>query len=67
LYLTPPQAADYLHRLGYLQTAQSFGDLKKAILSFQKAEGLKANGELDPQTVLLLSGAFLQGVPTLSK
>ncbi|MFB2917089.1 MULTISPECIES: cysteine peptidase family C39 domain-containing protein [Aerosakkonema] len=66
IYLTPPQAADYLHRLGYLQTAQSFGDLKKAILSFQKAEGLKANGELDPQTVLLLSGAFLQGVPTLS-
>ncbi|MBD2100926.1 cysteine peptidase family C39 domain-containing protein [Leptolyngbya sp. FACHB-261] len=62
--LTHTQAAGYLHRLGYLSSPQPLG-LAAAIRRFQQDQGLAVSGELDPPTVLLLSGPFLQGVPTL--
>lgn len=58
--LTEAQAADYLRRLGYE------GDLSVAVGRFQADHQLKATGELDRQTGLLLTGPFLQGVPKLS-
>ena len=62
--LSPEQATDYLQRLGYL--SQPSRDLGQAIRRFQTAVGIAMTGELDPETVLLLTGPFLQGVPTLS-
>ncbi len=62
--LPPDQAADYLQRLGYL--SQPSQDLSRAVRRFQTAVGIAATGELNPQTVLLLTGSFLQGVPTLT-
>lgn len=62
--LTLEQATDYLQRLGYL--SQPSQDLSRAIRRFQTAVGIVTTGELDPQTVLLLTGPFLQGVPTLA-
>jgi predicted double-glycine peptidase len=61
--LTTEQAADYLQRLGYL--SQPSQDLSRAIRRFQTAVGIAATGELNPETVLLLTGPFLEGVPTL--
>ncbi len=61
--LTAQQAADYLQRLGYL--SQPSRDLSRALRRFQTAVGIATTGNLDPQTVLLLTGSFLQGVPTL--
>ena len=62
--LPPAEAADYLQRLGYL--SQPSPDLSGAIRRFQTAVGISTTGKLDPQTVLLLTGTFLQGVPTLA-
>lgn len=61
--LNPDRAADYLQKLGYLKKE---GDLQVAIGNFQQAQGLKVTGKLNPETILLLSGSFLQGIPTLS-
>lgn len=61
--ITTEQATDYLQRLGYL--SQPSPDLHQALRRFQTAVGIATTGELDPQTVLLLTGPFLQGVPTL--
>lgn len=62
-FLTNAQAADYLYRLGYL--TQPSGNLHRAVQQFQRVMGVKADGRLNPQTVLLLSGPFLTEVPTL--
>jgi predicted double-glycine peptidase len=52
-------ALHYLQKLGY------FGSLGDAVRSFQEAQGLKVNGQLDSQTALFLSGQFLKDRPTL--
>ncbi|XGW00503.1 MAG: cysteine peptidase family C39 domain-containing protein [Leptolyngbya sp. BL-A-14] len=62
--LSSEQAADYLQRLGYLN--QPTQDLGRAIRRFQTAVGIPSTGSLDVQTVLLLTGPFLQDVPTLA-
>jgi predicted double-glycine peptidase len=67
VFLAPGEAATYLHQLGYLakpaiEPADSF---KAAIQKFQQDMGIKTTGELNLETVLLLTGPFLSGVPTL--
>jgi predicted double-glycine peptidase len=64
LLLTSDQAVQQLSRSGYL--SQASGELSQAIRNFQTAVGVKATGELDPETVLLMSGSSLRGVPTLN-
>lgn len=70
--LSPAQTALYLQKLGYwnpalsLSNAGQSADLTAAIRQFQHSMALKATGELDPETVLLLTGPFLEGVPTLT-
>ena len=61
--LTHEQAVSYLHKLG--QKFQNDAELEAAIQRFQKSVDVKVTGELDTQTVLLLSGEFLKGVPML--
>lgn len=61
--LTCTQVAEYFYRLGYLSQPES--DFRQAIRRFQESVGAWCTGKLDPQTVLLLSGSFLKGVPTL--
>lgn len=39
--------------------------LGEAVRRFQSGMGIEPTGKLDPQTVLMLSGPFLQDVPTL--
>ncbi len=64
LLLTPSQAADYLRRLDYVDDPQE--DLSTSIRRFQRIMGVETTGELDPMTVLLLTGPFLgDDVPTL--
>ena len=65
--LTRGKMADYLQRLGYLNASQSAGDLSAEISRFQEAQGVRVSGKLDPETALLLSGSFLEGVPTLNR
>lgn len=60
--LTPAKASEYLRRLGYSTTEQN---LTPAIRQFQTDQGVPVTGTLDTFTVLLLSGPFLDGVPTL--
>lgn len=69
LILPPTQAADYLHRLGFLMRSTNISDtdLETAIRSFQTAAGIPTTGQLNPQTILLLSGKFLVNVPTLDR
>ncbi|MGL4375295.1 MAG: peptidoglycan-binding domain-containing protein, partial [Microcoleaceae cyanobacterium] len=52
--------------LGYVKASENGDDLKSAIGQFQEANNMKPTGNLDAQTVLLLTGSFLQGVPTLN-
>ncbi|MGA9380680.1 MAG: cysteine peptidase family C39 domain-containing protein [Phormidium sp.] len=61
--ITASQAVSYLQKLG--DKIQGEAELNSAINRFQKNVGLQVTGKLDPQTVLLLSGSFLEGVPTL--
>jgi predicted double-glycine peptidase len=61
--VTSEQTLLYLHKLG--QKIQNNAELATAIRRFQKSVGVKVTGELDTQTVLLLSGEFLKGVPML--
>ncbi|MDX2216501.1 MAG: cysteine peptidase family C39 domain-containing protein [Oculatellaceae cyanobacterium bins.114] len=69
--LTPTQAATYLQKLGFWQPATPIADpgrspdLKAAVQQFQTSMALKATGDLDPETVLFLTGPFLQKAPTL--
>lgn len=65
--LAPDQATQLLYRSGYLPQPQvaSVEVLKAAIQSFQRAMGVPDTGELDTETILLLTGPFLTGVPTL--
>ena len=60
MFLTDKQAINYLTKLGY-----NSGVLKTDIEQFQKDKNLKVSGNLDPMTVLMLSGPFLEGVPQL--
>lgn len=46
---------------------QGEAELESAIKRWQKNVGLQVTGKLDPPTVLLLSGSFLEGVPTLKE
>lgn len=62
--LTSEQAADYLKRLGYGSLSPS--NLPPAVRQFQKANGLPETGTLDTETVLMMTGPFLEGVPVLS-
>ncbi len=61
--ITPAQAADYLQRLGYFNPSSQ--QLSNAVRRFQTAVGIPNTGDLDTQTVLLLTGSFLERVPTL--
>ena len=61
--ITASQAVLYLQKLGYKIKDES--ELDSSIKRWQKNVGLQVTGKLDPQTVLLLSGSFLEGVPTL--
>jgi predicted double-glycine peptidase len=72
--MTLTQSAMYLRKLGFLaspsesQLTQQRLDLaavKAALRQFQLAMGVTATGELNPETVLLLTGPFLEGVPRL--
>lgn len=69
--LAPADAAQYLAKLGYLNQPQSTAKdvseatLQAAIRSFQTAMGIPTTGELDIETVLMLTGPFLSNVPTL--
>jgi hypothetical protein len=60
------ETIDYLKKLGYLKASENSDDLKSAIGQFQEANHIKPTGNLDAQTVLLLTGSFLQDVPTLN-
>jgi predicted double-glycine peptidase len=62
--VTPGQAANFLTHLGYMSAPT--GRLRLGIEKFQAALGIGETGNLDSQTVLLLTGPFLQNVPTLS-
>jgi predicted double-glycine peptidase len=67
VFLTPVEAARYLHRLGYLaepaiEASEAF---TAALQQFQQDMGVKPTGTLNPETALLLTGPFLSGVPTL--
>jgi predicted double-glycine peptidase len=64
IFLTPTEAANYLQRLGYLN--QPSKDLSPTLRRFQSDMGIKATGTLDPETVLLLTGPFLEEAPTLA-
>lgn len=61
--LTPDQASQELARLGF---GSASGELSQAIRRFQTAVGVRATGVLDAETVLLISGSSLSGVPTLN-
>lgn len=63
--ITASQAVSYLQRLGV--KIQSEAELESAIRQFQQSVGVKVTGKLDSHTVLLLSGSFLEGVPSLKR
>jgi predicted double-glycine peptidase len=63
MLMTREQADGRLSGLGYLN--QASGEPSQAIRNFQVSFGLRETGELDAETVLLLSGSDLSGVPTL--
>jgi predicted double-glycine peptidase len=60
MLLSDKQAVDYLTELGY-----NSGNLAADIERFQTDNKMKVSGKLDRMTELMLSGAFLQGVPRL--
>jgi predicted double-glycine peptidase len=64
--LATQETIDYLKKLGYVKASENGDDLKSAIGQFQEANNMKPTGNLDAQTVLLLTGSFLQNVPTLN-
>ena len=61
--LTREIALLYLQQIG--EKVKTEAELASAIRRFQKSVGVKVTGELDTQTVLLLSGSFLKEVPML--
>jgi len=63
--MTNFQAVKYLQKLGNKIKDES--ELESAIKGWQKNLNLQVTGKLDPQTVLSLSGSFLEGVPTLKR
>ena len=64
--LATQETIDYFKKLGYLKASENGDNLKSAIGQFQEANSMKATANLDPQTILLLTGGFLQDVPTLN-
>ncbi|MCC3526832.1 MAG: hypothetical protein JGK21_01020 [Microcoleus sp. PH2017_22_RUC_O_B] len=60
ILLSDKQAIDYLTKLGY-----NSGNLRTDIERFQTDNKMKVSGKLDRMTELMLSGAFLEGVPRL--
>jgi predicted double-glycine peptidase len=64
LLLSPDQVAQQLAHLGF---GSASDELSQTIRNFQTAVGVKATGELDPETVLMISGSSLSGVPTLAQ
>jgi predicted double-glycine peptidase len=75
VFLTPQEAAQYLHRLGYLtktaiDSTSAPADPEQitiALQAFQQDIGIQPTGTLNPETALLLTGPFLSGVPTLGE
>jgi predicted double-glycine peptidase/uncharacterized membrane protein len=67
--LVPADAARYLMQLGFLAQSKSVTPdaLETATRSFQAKMGLQPTGKLNPETVLLLNGAFLTNAPTLDR
>ncbi len=61
--MTVAQAEKYLQRSGYAEAKAQ--NLRPTLTAFQQDRGIKATGFLDPQTMLLLMGPYLEGVPTL--
>jgi predicted double-glycine peptidase len=60
MLLSDKQAIDYLSKLGY-----NSGNLAADIERFQTDKKMKVSGKFDRMTELMLSGAFLEGVPRL--
>lgn len=63
--ITAAQAVIYLQKLGYAIKDES--QLESVVKGFQKEMGLQVTGKLNPQTVLLLTGSFLEDVPMLKR
>lgn len=63
--ITEDQAVIYLQKLG--DTIKDKSELESAIKRWQKKLSLQVIGKLDPPTVLILKGSFLEDVPTLKK
>lgn len=61
--LAPAEVSTYLTRLGYLTDAST--EVTAALKRFQTVAGLRPTGEVDKLTALMLSGPFLEEVPTL--
>lgn len=61
--LTEPEAIAHLQELGYWSPDPP--DLATALQTFQTTMGIDATGELNPLTVLMLTGPLLEEVPTL--
>lgn len=64
-YLTPDDAIDALHHLGYLDSPNKNHNLQQAIQKFQADRELSPSGKLDLKTTLHLSGPFLDESPRL--
>ncbi len=62
--LTPSEVRDYLTRLGYLRHRND--NVTTAIRKFQRSLGAPATGDVDAETALMLSGAFISDAPTLT-
>jgi len=62
--LTPSEVRDYLTRLGYLRHRND--NVTAAIRKFQRSLGAPATGDVDAETALMLSGAFISDAPTLT-
>ena len=60
LAFTKQQAIEYLNQLQYS------GEFDGMVKTFQRDLGLKQTGSLDPQTLLMLMGRFLNAGPTLN-
>jgi predicted double-glycine peptidase len=62
--ITQPQAAEYLRKSGFGDTAT--GEFDRALQQFQSSLGIRTTDYLDTQTSLMLMGPFLEGIPRLA-
>lgn len=65
LYLSDIEISRYLRQLGYLQSWEPGQDLTNTIRRFQNDHHIKATGDRTPETMLALSGSFIQEAPRL--